>query len=324
MMMRTLLVTAVMVFLPSIVFAKFDLGGPCFEEGKPRPQAEPLNYDAEKAARAKMDWPRIIENDRWSVRNGCSVPYRWEVLFQDLVSAHRYSDAASVLDQLPEHKIVLPHAIIAKAGAEFLRSPEFAASASGKQFLVREKSDSEALELAKRKLASMSAQEKPPNPYKKTPACPFECCQFGKWTAVEPVQLLESPGSSRIVEEIPAKKTVEALTGEVLIDPTPYAIMETRGLFKRGDVIFFLDYLGEGSTNYWYAGRASVPENLESRLAYGTYEDCQSNGGDTCWLKRIHPEKAARSEWWVKIKSQTGKIGWVLVKGQFHGADACG
>ncbi|HYR89834.1 MAG TPA: hypothetical protein VE422_37520 [Terriglobia bacterium] len=97
------------------------------------------------------------------------------------------------------------------------------------------------------------------------------------------------------------------------------------GLLKAGDVIFFLDYLGEGQVNYWYDGSFNPELELDGLYTYA-YENCQANNpiAGACSLRKLHPEKKFLNEWWVKIRTSAGKEGWVVNKGQFGNTDACG
>ena len=140
------------------------------------------------------------------------------------------------------------------------------------------------------------------------------------------VQLLESIGSATVVAEIPADARVDGVTGEVWVEPQPYAVLRDNGLLKAGDVIFFLDNLGEGHVNYWYKGSLNPELELHDGLYSYTYENCQANHvvAGACSLRKLHPEKKFLNEWWVKIRTSDGKEGWVLNKSQFSNTDACG
>jgi hypothetical protein len=138
--------------------------------------------------------------------------------------------------------------------------------------------------------------------------------------------LLESIRSEKVVARVPAGARVTGVTGEVWVEPQPYAVLRDNGFLKGGDVIFFLDNLGEGHVNYWYNGRLKPPLGITDGLYSYTYENCNSNNviAGACSLRKLYPEKKLATEWWVKIRTADGTEGWVLNTGQFDNIDACG
>lgn len=302
---------------------KFQVG-PCNSKEGPGPR--PLTSSEEDIARKKRDWDKLIEKDKWSIRENCTVPYRWEMLVKDLAAAGRFADAASVLDQLNDYKIVLPGAVVARFDKKFLSSKEFLSSEFGKPFNLKQIASQKALETARKRLAAIPAKELPPNPFRRTGACPFECCQLGEWKARGSVAVYKSKDSKNEIGKLKAGEKVRAVEAEVILEPAAYVVTEARGELKAGDIIFFLDNIGEGAINYWFNGRENPEiEGVDTEaLAYFVSESCQSNGQEECWLKKVFPEKQERYEWWVKIEMSSGKSGWVLAPGKFEGSDACG
>jgi len=142
------------------------------------------------------------------------------------------------------------------------------------------------------------------------------------------VKLRETIDSGKIIGEIPPGSPVQALTGEVRVEPEPYAVLQDNGILKAGDVIFFLDYRGEGHINYHYGGKLNPELGIDPALVAYTTENCNANaargGKDPCWLKKLRPDKTFLKEWWVKIRMANGKVGWALNTGQFENVDACG
>jgi FKBP-type peptidyl-prolyl cis-trans isomerase FkpA len=305
----------------------FDLGGPCAlrgQRGQPRPLS--LTGKQQEELRRIRNWDALIEGARQNVRSDCSVPYRWETLFFALLDGHRYRDAIQVLTDMAMRRFPLPHAVLAKGDPAFLTSDEFKASESGMEYARTEDANEQNIRLAESRLSSMPAQERPPNPYRAVGACPFECCVYREWTTKSAVQLLESIDSTTIVAEIPANTRVQAVTGEVWVEPQPYVALKDNGFLKAGDVIFFLDYLGEGFVNYWHNGRVNPRAAQRDGLFADTYENCNANNPNpaACSLKKLYPERKFSNEWWVKIRTTGGKEGWVLNTGQFANTDACG
>jgi hypothetical protein len=199
--------------------AKFELGGACVGAGLTSAAKPPLSFAAEGEARKYKKWDSLIENDKFKVRANCVVPYLWEMLLRDLASSGRYAEAASMLDQLNGYKIILPQAVVSGVDHAFLASKEFRDSGYGKQFAVKDEATQHAYEIAKKKLASMPAKEKPPSPFHRSGACPFECCRFGQWKARGPVKLYADKESKKAIADVAEGEQVTALTGEVILDP---------------------------------------------------------------------------------------------------------
>ena len=172
----------------------------------------------------------------------------------------------------------------------------------------------------------MTDKDLPPNPYRHEGACPFECCTYRQWKTRSAVRLHESIDSPAIVAEVPAGVSVGGLTGEVRVEPQPYAVLEDNGALKAGDLIFFLDNVGEGCVNYWYHGKLNPDLGLNEGLLFYLYDGCQPNTArmkGACSLRKLRPENTFMNDWWGKIRYQ-GKEGWVLNTGQFDNVDACG
>ena len=303
--------------------SQFDLGGPCLPRGPFRPLA--LTGAQEEELRRQGKWDELIAGRKEIVRGDCSVPYRWEKLFMALVDGQRYHEALQVLDEMTRRGHPLPHAVLVRADPGFLAAKEFTQSNHGIQYAAREAENQENLRHAENALLSMTAKDLPPNPYRHDGACPFECCTYRQWKTRAAVQLRESIDSSKIVAEIPAGASVAGLTGEVRLEPEPYAVLEDNGELKAGSVIFFLDNIGEGNINYWYEGELNPGLGLREGLKSNTYENCASNPTSmkgNCSLKKMRPERKFMNEWWVKIRF-AGIEGWVLNTGQFDNVDAC-
>jgi hypothetical protein len=145
----------------------------------------------------------------------------------------------------------------------------------------------------------------PPKLYVSEGACPFECCTYQDWIAKRTVTLLDRPGGSAIVQVRKGEK-VQAITGEVRTHPLRYQIQQTEdnpqvGTIAAGSTVYLLHPIGEGFWLVWYRGKI-VPI------------DPQYVGPDPSY------------QWWAKVKSQSGRIGWVQMKANdlaFDRVDRC-
>lgn len=165
-------------------------------------------------------------------------------------------------------------------------------------------------------------------PHVARPACPFECCQYGRWFALKTLRVHPRVRELRAVAfRIAAGESFTAVEGEVWIN-RPGEIL-ARGRLPlydgKGGRIFappgsrirLLDYLGEGGMNAWFRGEF-VGTNTEDW------------GRDNSLVTFVRwPD----FEWWVRIRTGDGRTGWILVDDSrgseseslpVDGSDGCG
>jgi len=162
---------------------------------------------------------------------------------------------------------------------------------------------------------------KPALPFVQKKACPFEGCQFGKWTATQPVKLYadwKDSGSKRVVAVITAHEVVTAVTG-IYITYEPAEIKVTAPIpaygLKPGDTVYTYMSLGEGTFNAWFNGfyvEQFDGSGIQERDGLG---GCSRN----CNAILL---KEARADWWVQIRTKKGTVGWTRMADRFAGKDA--
>jgi hypothetical protein len=158
----------------------------------------------------------------------------------------------------------------------------------------------------------MADKSFPKLPYVKKGACPFEGCMYGKWTLMEPAKLCEHQGlDSRVLADLKIGQTVEALTGEIHttrygeISVNKSRMLDTdkeKLILKPGDVLYDLEYLGEGFHRVWYKGKL-----YEIALGSDHLQDSDIPYG------RIIAER--RTNWWVNVRIKgpgKGLNGWIV------------
>src|SRR5689334_8237624 len=149
-------------------------------------------------------------------------------------------------------------------------------------------------------------------------ACPFEGCQFGKWTAVQPIPIYSTWQAKRkLLRNLEKGETVTAITGiHITFEPTEIKVtapMPQYGL-KPGDAVFGYMNLGEGFFTAWFNGQW-----------VGEFDGSTINGpGDSGCLRNCTGKfvKPGRVEWWVKIKTRDGTLAWTRDGDKFEGTDA--
>jgi len=159
-------------------------------------------------------------------------------------------------------------------------------------------------------LAPAADPSKPPAEWVAAGACPFEGCQYGKWTATRDVVLYDRPGGQVQALKIAKGEGVTALTGEVIARPARAVVVrsdkeEAGWGLTPGAVAYFLFPLGEGAVAVWKDGKA-----------YETSIDFELRFDPTV------PEDQRTYVWWAHVRRAGGATGWVKNAGSdFTGTD---
>jgi hypothetical protein len=146
-------------------------------------------------------------------------------------------------------------------------------------------------------------------------ACPFEGCQFGNWTTSQTVQLYSTWKPDRTPARTLRKgEVVTALTGiHVTLEPSEIKVTAPIAAYglKPGDTVFGYMNLGEGFLNAWFNGQWVAEFDGSGIDGAGCNRKCNA--------KLVKP---GRYEWWVKIKTKEGLVGWTKDTDKFAGKDA--
>ena len=182
------------------------------------------------------------------------------------------------------------------------------------------------------------AQERPPVPYIVEDICPFECCTYGEWTAESPITAYKKQrDTTQIQFNIDTGDTFHAETGNVVIlEPGIVRANQAYELIKyvsidnyepleepiqatvpAGDTLYVLNYLGEGVYLTWYQGEIFQENGMAWR--FGRRPETRAAGEVNATLI-----KKPKTEWWVRIMTDGGKKGWILMKNvRVSGNDGC-
>ncbi|HET7213208.1 MAG TPA: hypothetical protein VFL79_06460 [Terriglobia bacterium] len=158
----------------------------------------------------------------------------------------------------------------------------------------------------------------PKLPFTDPGACPFECCQYGEWTAASSARVYKSASKeSGVAFTIRSGEELRALTGMVITRKAGIVIVRKQTAFgditvPAGGKLYVLHRAGEGEALFWYKGAAHSAE---------LYADEVHKGNERYPWDVISLPQA---EWWVKVRNQRGATGWLLDPQGFHGMDACG
>lgn len=168
--------------------------------------------------------------------------------------------------------------------------------------------------------AGSTSAAKPSVPVIDYNACPFEGCTFGKWKVIKDSQVYTSWESDRTaLLTLRPGDEVTGLTG-VHLTRKPDRILVKQAIpnlgLKPGDTVLRYMNLGEGFANLWFNGAWHKGEDasfVTEKDGEGCLRDCPA----------IVTEEGIK-EWWVKVKTSDGKVGWVLVENNFDGMDSLG
>ena len=155
-------------------------------------------------------------------------------------------------------------------------------------------------------------------PYYDWNACPFECCTYRTWTANAAVKVLrERRANSSVAVELRPGQSVQAFTGVVVTTRAGEmravregSVGESKFRVGAGDVIRILRPEGEGFWKIWFNGKTDTEELL--------------NLHDLPRDSILRVVSAPEITWWVKVRTNDGRVGWTTAIDQFDGKDGCG
>jgi hypothetical protein len=292
---------------------QFDLGGPCSPILYPAPSRQ-----IEEAKRNRS-WDRVVELEKESVRNDCDIEYRWRELGTALVEADRQQEALLALQEMDSRGFDLSPSTFGQEHEQlkkFMESPLFKASQLGMRFEQLRKISDERRISYRELLKKLSPNQKPADNYVAKNVCPFECCQYGKWSVLEDTDLVAAPGSKRVVGRARKGSRADGLTGEVHLTPKPVVVVGG-GDLPKDSIAFVLDYGGEGFGHVYTQGKI-----VSVFLGYAEY--C-FRPSESCWGETLLPPNGSREQvWWVKVRLANGTVGWTDKPDNFGDKDACG
>ena len=303
------------------------LGGSC----EPRKELDRSWQDLvtrHRQAERSSDREATLTLAKEIVRGNCDSDYWWFKLAANYLDLNRPADAVATLEALRARGANAIHWRLDKpdpATRRILATPEYRNSPLARQLAADRQARDRRLARARARLAALPH---PPEDYVAKQACPFECCGFGTWTVSKDTPLYDRPFGTREVGRAPQGTKVLGVTGEVHLRPAPVLVRlpDPEGFTaKPADVVYVLDYTGEGYGRIWQDGK------IVDGFIAGASEICLFPEKETCWGEYINAEDAPRDRarlgrgtWWVKIKTPAGVTGWTRETGNFAGIDRCG
>lgn len=171
-----------------------------------------------------------------------------------------------------------------------------------------------------------------PIPYVEKNVCPFECCQFGKWTAKSAINAYVIDNkNSKIAFKVRPNDILQAITGNLYIDDYGQLLI-TKPIynFKKKDRVLALHCVDEGAFLLWNKGvfsRVEIFWDTNPQVGAFDVEPLQDSKYFGLMLKE------PSMTWWVKVENTRGQSGWLNLrnttsycfgfKERIEGMDAC-
>lgn len=164
------------------------------------------------------------------------------------------------------------------------------------------------------------AESAPKLPVVDENACPFEGCTFGQWKVTKDSTLYSTWESNRkVLGTLKQGQTVTGLSGvHITIKPDVIRVIKPVPALslRTGDKVLRYMYHGEGVADIWANGKWTK----EADCSFVTEKNGDGCGRDCAGVV----EQDGNKEWWVKVRTESGLIGWVKVDNNFDGMDSLG
>jgi len=104
--------------------------------------------------------------------------------------------------------------------------------------------------------------------------------------------------------------------GKVIVKKPKTIGLINKTQVKRGDILYLLNYMGEGVYKIWFRGKIYQDEmptapGLITKIPLEQREEY------------LHVVSEPKSVWWVKVRNRHGKIGWSKQDDHFGDMDRC-
>lgn len=149
-----------------------------------------------------------------------------------------------------------------------------------------------------------------PNPYVVEGACPGEGCRYGVFFPEQPVKLYDRPKGEPLGKQIERGERIAVITGMLYVTPVKGVVTRSHGRLQRGEAIYMLDYVGEGTSNYLVKGR--VVQGLEDYCSWKVCPNIIHFDGKYSMLPEDSSQTAPQQYWW-KVQRRDGSQGWLSV-----------
>ena len=158
---------------------------------------------------------------------------------------------------------------------------------------------------------SSFAQIKPPVVFIDRKICPGEGCDYrGRAKVVAATRAFRLPDlRSAISFKLPLGTMVTGIDSQVHTRAGQYVVKRAYEKYRKGDVLYVYTYLGEGVFRVWHRGRMFEEDLAFSVWGGSSGKRCELDE-EGCWGVL---EKPTDMKWWLKVRTNNGRVGWVLV-----------
>lgn len=139
-------------------------------------------------------------------------------------------------------------------------------------------------------------------------------CNYRNWRTIKPTALLaERNAGARVVATLAPGEWVAVESIETRLVPKRGVVREATATLRAGEIVYQLEYEGEGYTTYWVRG---APNSLDEQVKIDW--DPQT----------VSPAVQATLGLWAKVKRTNGQAGWLHeplfeCMGQLAGDENC-
>lgn len=139
-------------------------------------------------------------------------------------------------------------------------------------------------------------------------------CPFRNWRTIEPtIMLAEQSPTARVLATLAPGEWVSVEAVETRLVPVRGVVRGGGDSLPAGEVVYQLEYEGEGYSAYWVRGqRASLDDSVQ-----------------VDWEQQVvSPTVQATLGLWARVRRQNGQVGWVHetgfeCMGQLAGDEGC-
>ena len=248
------------------------LGGPCQEVDRETGRA--VSSRRRDALERRDNAATIAVTKAW-IRVECGIAFRWFVLAELYSEQEMDADAVAVLTYLYDRQNNDLERRLNDEESALFRLP-LSTTFLGSALSGRLRRDREQLQRRRAEgpsaLSALSDDERPPTDYVAQQACPFECCAFRTWTVGDDTTLYDRPLGTRVVGSTQRGASVEGLTGEVHLTPTPILVRfpvrlpgQSELRVPAREVVFILDGSGSATETTTYGSSAKSVDGFRLR-----------------------------------------------------------
>jgi hypothetical protein len=144
-----------------------------------------------------------------------------------------------------------------------------------------------------------TAADSPPASFIDKGACPGKCCKYGLWKALKEFTVFDKENPTKKIAVVKPGMMFTGQYGEVRSTPYEVKLVMDDDKIKAGETAYLLTDQGEGFYKAWYKGQIVMVNEASTDKA------------------EREKTKKLESAWWVAVKLEDGRMGWMKEDRQF-------